>query len=70
MENVKVKTKSGSTTTLENEKKIASVFISNGISSTLIIPIKLARKCSIDKPSQVTIEDTQNRLLIKKLEIN
>jgi hypothetical protein len=70
MENVKVKTKSGSTTTLENEKTIASVFISNGISSTLIIPIKLARKYSIDKPSQVTIEDTQKGLLIKKLEID
>jgi len=32
----------------ENQKTIASVFTSNGISSTLIIPIKLARKHSID----------------------
>jgi len=59
-----------SKTQQENQKTIASVFISNGISSTLIILIKLARKYRIDKPSHVTIEDTQKGLLIKKLEIN
>jgi hypothetical protein len=50
--------------------RIAPIFLSNGLSSTLIIPIELARKYNIDKPSHVTIEDTQKGLLIKKLEIN
>jgi len=57
------------TNNLENQKKIASTFVSNGISSTVIIPIELARKYAIDKPSHVTIEDTQDGILIKKLEI-
>jgi hypothetical protein len=53
----------------ENQKRIASVFISNGVSSTLVIPIKLARKYAIDKPSHLIIEDTQEGILIKKLEV-
>lgn len=69
MENIKAKLKVGSTTALESQKKIASIFISNGISSTVIIPIELARKYAIDRPSHVTIEDTQEGILIKKLEV-
>lgn len=49
--------------------RIAPVFLSNGISSTLVIPIDLARKYEIDKPTHVTIQDTQNGILIKKLEV-
>ena len=55
-----------------NEKKqfrISPIFLSNGISSTLVIPIDLARKYEIDRPSHVTIEDTQNGILVKKLEV-
>ena len=70
MEHVKAKLKVGSTPALESQKKIASIFISNGISSTVIIPIQLARKHAIDRPSHVTIEDTQEGILIKKLELN
>ena len=66
MLNEKQKQKS-STNSIENQKKLASIFISNGISSTVIIPIELARKYAIDKPSHVTIEDTQDGILIKKL---
>jgi hypothetical protein len=66
---VKSKQKGGTSTALENQKKIASIFISNGISATVIIPIDLARKYNIDRPSHVTIEDTQNGILIKKLEV-
>ena len=70
MENINAKLKIGSTTALESQKKIASIFISNGISSTVIIPIDLARKYALDKPSHVTIEDTQDGILIKKLVVN
>lgn len=55
--------------TKQCEKKIAPIFMSNGISATVIIPIEFARKDSIDRPSHVTIQDTQNGILIKKLEV-
>jgi hypothetical protein len=52
----------------ENEKKIGTIFLSNGLSCTLIIPIDIARKYAIDRPSHVTIEDTQDGILVKTLE--
>ena len=57
---------------LSKEKKkvrISPVFLSNGISSTLVIPIDLARKYEIDRPSHVTIDDMEDGILIKKLEV-
>jgi hypothetical protein len=54
----------------QQKKRIVPIFLSNGLSSTLIIPIELARKYNIDSPSHVTIEDAQNGILIKKLEVN
>jgi hypothetical protein len=63
------KSKIGSSSDSENQKKIAPIFLSNGLSSTLIIPIELARKYAIDRPSHVTIEDTPGGILIKKLEV-
>jgi hypothetical protein len=65
---IKVRSKGTRTSSgLENQKKIAPIFMSNGLSATVIIPIELARKYAIDKPSHVTIVDTQNGILIKKL---
>jgi bifunctional DNA-binding transcriptional regulator/antitoxin component of YhaV-PrlF toxin-antitoxin module len=56
--------------TKQKEKvRIAPIFLSNGRSSTVIIPIELARKYDIDRPSHVTIEDTEKGILIKKLEV-
>jgi hypothetical protein len=65
---VKVKSKTSNCDS-ENQRKIVPIFISNGISATVIIPIEFARKYAIDRPSHVTIEDTQNGILIKKLEV-
>jgi hypothetical protein len=48
---------------------VAPIFLSNGISSTLVIPIDLARKYEINRPSHVTIQDAQDGILIKKLEV-
>jgi hypothetical protein len=56
--------------TKESEKKIASIFMSNGLSATVIIPIDIALKYAIDRPTHVTIEDIQKGILIKKLVIN
>jgi len=66
MINIKSKTKL-SDVYLGNQKRIAPIFLSNGLSSTVIIPIELARKYAIDRPSHVTIEDTQDGILIRKL---
>jgi hypothetical protein len=56
--------------TRQKEKaRIAPIFLSNGRSSTVIIPIELAIKYEIDRPSHVTIEDTEKGILIKKLEV-
>jgi len=50
-------------------KKIAPIFLSNNLSATLIIPIEMARRKGLDKPSHVIIEENDHGILIKKLEI-
>ena len=50
-------------------KKISPIFLSNKVSSTLIIPIDMARKFGLDRPSHVILEETDKGILIKKLEI-
>jgi hypothetical protein len=69
MANINVKGTKSKEEKNKGNKKIAPIFLSNGLSTTLIIPIDLARKYNIDRPSHVTIEDTQNGILIKKLEV-
>jgi hypothetical protein len=54
---------------LRREKEVVPVFLSNGISSTLIIPIQMARLYHLDKPSHVVLEPKDEGILIKKLEI-
>lgn len=49
-------------------KRICPIFLTNGKSSTVIIPIDIARKYNIDKPTHVTVQDTDKGILIKKLE--
>jgi hypothetical protein len=66
LKDIKIRSK-GTRTSSGLEKKIAPIFMSNGLSAMIIIPIELARKYAIDRPSHVTIENTQNGILIKKL---
>jgi hypothetical protein len=54
---------------LKRDKEIVPIYLSNGLSSTLVIPIQLARQYHIDKPSYVTVEGTKEGILIKKMEI-
>jgi hypothetical protein len=49
-------------------KDIATIFLSNKISATLIIPIEIARRHGLNEPSHVVIEETTEGILIKKLE--
>ena len=51
-------------------KHITHTFLSGKLSSTLIIPIQIARKYGIDQPSNVIVEERgEEGILIKKLEI-
>ncbi|HEY7228692.1 MAG TPA: hypothetical protein VH481_11290 [Nitrososphaeraceae archaeon] len=53
----------------ERQKKIGSIFINNGISSTIVIPKETAKKYVVDRHFHATIEDEQEGILIKTLEI-
>ncbi|MDR4490056.1 MAG: AbrB/MazE/SpoVT family DNA-binding domain-containing protein [Candidatus Nitrosocosmicus sp.] len=48
---------------------IKTIFLSGKISSTLIIPKEIARKYGLDEPSNVILEESENGILIKKLEV-
>ena len=50
-------------------KKVRHVFISGKLSSTLIIPIDTARKYGLDKPANVIVEEKEEGILIKKLNL-
>ena len=50
-------------------KSIKNIYLSGRLSATLIILIEIARKYGIDKPSNVIIEEKENGILIRKLEI-
>jgi hypothetical protein len=53
----------------EDMKEVTKTFLSNRLSSTLIIPIEIARRNGLDKPVHVIVEDTPEGILIRKLEI-
>jgi hypothetical protein len=50
-------------------KNITHTYISGKFSTTLIIPIEIAKKYKIDKPSNVIVEETNDGILIRKLNI-
>jgi hypothetical protein len=51
-------------------KHITHTFLSGKLSSTLIIPIQIARRYGIDQPSNVIVEELGEKgILIKKLDI-
>jgi hypothetical protein len=51
------------------QKHVSPIFLTNGTSSTLVIPKHMAVKLKIDKPSHVTLEEKLGGILIKKLKI-
>ena len=51
------------------KKEVSKTWISGPSSCTLIIPKSLAKSHGLDKPSHVLIEDTENGILIRKLEL-
>lgn len=54
---------------LMTKKEVTKIFLTNRISSTLIIPIELARKHGLNKPSYVVVEEIPEGILIRKLRL-
>ena len=56
---------------VKTEKHISPIFLSNGISSTLVIPRKMAKSLGLDKPCNVVIEEKEKLkgILIRKLKL-
>ena len=50
-------------------KKITHVFLSGKLSSTLVIPIEIARKYGLDEPSNVIVEEHPEGILVRKVVI-
>jgi hypothetical protein len=52
-----------------NYNRITHTFISGRASSTLIIPISIARKYGLDKPTDVIVEEHNDGILVKKFDL-
>jgi bifunctional DNA-binding transcriptional regulator/antitoxin component of YhaV-PrlF toxin-antitoxin module len=55
--------------TRSDTKEITKIFLSGRLSATLIIPIEMARRHGLEKPSHVIVEERPEGILIKKLEL-
>jgi len=51
------------------EKGISKVWLTNKISATLIIPIGIARRHRLNDSCHVTVEETNDGILVRKLDI-
>jgi hypothetical protein len=50
-------------------KRITHTFLSGRLSATLIIPVDIARRHGLERPSQVVVEETERGILIRKLDL-
>jgi hypothetical protein len=50
-------------------KRISQTFLSDKLSCTVIIPIDLARKHGLEKPANIIFEDSEDGILIKKVQV-
>jgi hypothetical protein len=55
--------------TSTERKKVTSIFTSGRVSATMVIPIDTAKKYGLADGSHVTIEELQDGILIRKLQI-
>jgi hypothetical protein len=51
-------------------KKISNTFLSGKLSATLVIPIDIARKYGLQQPATVVVEETEQGILIRKLNLD
>jgi hypothetical protein len=52
------------------EKKVAPIYLSNGVSATLVIPIAMARRHRLNKGSHVVLEEREDGIFIRKLDLD
>jgi len=50
-------------------KEIVKTFLTGKLSATLIIPIDIARRHGLERPSHVVVQETPEGILISRLEI-
>ena len=50
-------------------RKVTHTYLSGKLSATVVIPIEIARKHGLDAPSNVTVEETEEGILIKRIEV-
>lgn len=51
-------------------KRVTHTFLRGKVSATLILPIEIARKYGLDKPSNVVVEDMVGKgILIRRLDL-
>ncbi|MGB7952466.1 MAG: AbrB/MazE/SpoVT family DNA-binding domain-containing protein [Candidatus Nitrosopolaris sp.] len=48
---------------------MTQTFVSGKRSATIVIPIEIARRQGLNKPSEVVVEETCNGILIRKLNL-
>lgn len=53
----------------ESPKRVTRTFMSGKVSCTLVIPIAIARKYGLDKPSNAVVEETKNGILLRRLDL-
>ncbi|MGI0021574.1 MAG: AbrB/MazE/SpoVT family DNA-binding domain-containing protein [Nitrososphaeraceae archaeon] len=51
---------------MKENQKVRFTYLTGKLSATLIIPLEVAKKNGLNKPSDVIVEETENGILIKK----
>jgi bifunctional DNA-binding transcriptional regulator/antitoxin component of YhaV-PrlF toxin-antitoxin module len=54
---------------MDLRRKITSTFLSGKLGATIVIPIDIARKHGLDRPSEVIVEETEDGILIRKIDM-
>lgn len=68
-ENSKILTEKVFTSRTATLKKITHTFLSGKVSATVILPIDIARKYGLDKPSNVVVEEKEEGILIRRIDV-
>ena len=68
-ENSKILTEEVFTSRTATLKKITHTFLSGKVSATVILPIDIARKYGLDKPSNVVVEEIEEGILIRRIDV-
>jgi hypothetical protein len=59
-----------SQTQTKTNREITKIWLHYNISASLIIPVEIARKHNLTKGNHVVVEDTDQGILIRKLDID